>query len=93
MEDLKNIISELVGIRKDQNLKNLTDDCIMDCSVRIFNTFIMNGKFPEFKPKRKDEPATSSQIWRLKKEGQDIPKGLTKREASAIIKKLKGDTK
>ena len=33
--------------------------------------------------------ATKSQIWRIKKEGKEVPEGLTKMEASKIIDKLK----
>lgn len=38
----------------------------------------------------KDELPTEKQIYAIKKSGREIPAGLTRKEASEIIKKIKG---
>lgn len=58
--------------------------------IKPINSFKKEETKPRFTPMEKKDPATSSQIWRLKHEGVPIPEGLTKKEANIMIKNLKG---
>jgi len=102
MEDLQNIIKELIEVRKNLKLTKLSDDIILDCSTRIFISQNIQrekeqhqqGQYPkkEFtgQLKNPNEPATSKQIYLLKKLGftEDTSK-ITKIEASQLIKEAK----
>lgn len=95
-QELKNIIKELRELINESNL-HLTDSELMDYALRIYNTNEIN-KFKNIQkpytrpkdsinpiPKNEDEP-TKSQIWKLKNLNITIPAGLTKNEASKLIK-------
>lgn len=83
MEELKDIIKEIQSYKTKLNLRNISDDIILDCSVRIFNS-------NNIKSKKEDKPnqnlATEKQKSLLKKfkYSGDIS-NLTKKEASVLI--------
>ncbi len=97
MEKLKEIIKNLKKIRESEKL--LVDDGVLfENSVKIF----LSEKIQEFKErnimevrkekkknKLKEEPATKKQIDYLIGLGIEIPKGLTKKEASKLIEENK----
>lgn len=87
MDELKDIAREMIKIRKELKLDKLSDDALMDCSVRIFNTHIMNDKHPKIQSPK--EPATKNQIGFLKTRNIKISEGLTKMEAHQMISKIK----
>ncbi len=98
MEELKNIIKELQSYRTSIGL-DVSDDKILDCAVRLYNTVkIENNKqgnkhFTSFDPQSKFffSPASREQIFFLNKLGYngDASK-LTKFEARKLIGELKG---
>lgn len=97
MENLKNIIKEIQGYREELNLKSLSDDMILDCSVRILNTLAIEtnrqGKRytnPIDSPPINFIPASKEQVNFLIGLGykEDTSK-LSKSQANFIIKKLK----
>jgi hypothetical protein len=83
MEELKNIIKEIQSYKKLFGM-NISDDMILDCSTRIFNSG--NIKNDSIKKESKEEKATEKQIGLLRKLKYpgDTSK-LTKREASKLI--------
>lgn len=85
MEDLKNILKELIRIRLELDLNELQDNVLFDAGVRIFNSQKINFE----KKDNSEELATSKQLFFLKKQGIEIPEGLTKREAITMIKEIK----
>ena len=97
MENLKNLINELKCYRDELGLKKLSDDMILDCSTRIFNSQNIlsqsQGQYPkkqfqekEIKLKNPNAPASQKQIYALKKLGIPNPEELTMLEASQVIK-------
>jgi hypothetical protein len=80
MEELKNIIKEIQGYKKALSIV-LSDDMILDCATRIFNSMNLNNK-----KESKEEKATDKQISLLKRLNYkgDISV-LTKKEASVLI--------
>lgn len=90
MEELKFIIKEIQSYKTNLNLKNLSDDMILDCSVRIFNSNNIESK-KENKSDKKPNiiPATEKQkklLRKLKYDG-DLD-SLSVKEASMLIDKL-----
>lgn len=89
MEDLKDIIKEIKTYKKELELNNLSDDNILRCATDIFNSQnIQEAK----QGKKKGEPATDRQKFRLKKLGFD-DENITKQEAFEIIKESKAKNK
>ena len=93
---LKDIVKELNEIRVSEDLRDLEDNMLMDCAVRIFNSQSINSQKnasnPLNKPYTIDKPTTNELITQkrrdfLEKSGfeGDISK-LTKEEARQIIK-------
>ncbi len=79
MEELKNIIKELQSYKKSLGM-NLSDDMILDCATRIFNS----GNIKQ--DSKKEESATEKQIGLLKKlRYKGDTSILTKKEASKLI--------
>ena len=86
MEDLKNIIRELKGYKQTLFL-NASDDMILDCATRIFNSQnIEHSKKLEISEKPTLQP-TTKQI-KILKENKKYRDGLTRAEASGIIDEL-----
>ena len=82
MENLKNIIKEILSYRKELNF-NPSDDTILECSTRIFNSMNINKNKIEISDR--DNKPTEKQINTLKKLGvKDIDK-LTRNECTKII--------
>lgn len=85
MEDLKHIIIEMKKICLEQGLKP-SDDMVLDCSTRIFNS--PRHQSDSYEPPV--EKATSKQIWFLKKNGYEGDyENMTKAEASHFINEIK----
>ena len=83
MENLKDIIKEIQDYKKILSMQNLTDDNILDCSVRIFiSQNIANGK----KSNGNLEPATSKQLSLLNSLGIRHSDNISKRDAVYLIK-------
>jgi hypothetical protein len=82
MEELKNILKEIKSYKISLGLNNLSDDMILDCGTRIFNSTNLNNK----KIEEKYDNATEKQINLLKRLNYkgDISV-LTKKEASVLI--------
>ena len=96
MEDLINIIKELKKFKELENLK-YDDNQILICATKLFisyniqNQKTINVPFPkeDFKLKNPNDSATEKQIFLIKKMGVDIPKNMTKLEASKLIQEAK----
>lgn len=94
MEDLKNIILEIIKYRSKEF--NPSDDIILDCATRIFNS--QNAIFRKkpyveglANPTTKEEKASAAQINLLYNLEADFDADkITKKEAYHLIKKLKG---
>jgi hypothetical protein len=84
MEELKNILRELQSYKKLLNL-NISDDMILDCSVRIFNSMNINKDRKETMPEKEDKitDKQKSMLKRLNYKGDCSV--LTKKEASILI--------
>lgn len=83
MEDLHNIIKEMKGYKLE-----VDDDSILECATRIF---ISNNisKQKAFEPRDNSNEPTKSQVWYMNKNKITIPEGMTKGEASGVIKEHK----
>ena len=97
MEKLWEIVKELKKIRTEE-LHLITDDAILENSVKIYNTwYIQNTRSSKGIFERKDikkelEPATSKQIELIRKLNKNVvPAGISKKDASDFIGKLKGE--
>lgn len=96
MENLKNIIRELIKIRKEEGLEHFEDNILFDAAVRIFNAQNIEHqkqytpKYPTQKYTKEsygyDNKPTEKQINFLKKSGYDGDISiLTKLEAKQLI--------
>lgn len=98
-EELKEIIKEMKEVINDEKL-NILDKDLLEFSIRIMNTNIITINKPN-KLRNEQSPqeylentggkelATKNQISFLIKQGTPVPKGLTKKEAWALINKKK----
>lgn len=88
MEDLKEIITEIVGYKKTIKGFNPSDDTILECSTRIFNTGRMHyGETASDNPENAPMTglATKKQKDWMDKHKVKYPKEITKLEASKLI--------
>ena len=83
MENLKEVIREIIKYRDELNLRNLSDDKILEAGVSIF----LSGNVE----KEKEQPASDKQKWFLKKIGIKFPSDVSKREAFKLIQENKND--
>lgn len=88
MEKLTNIINELKEILKDTDLTEVTQNVFLEQAIKIYlSDKIQENKKENIKEikKQSEELATEKQVYTLKKLRIDVPKDLTKKEASEII--------
>jgi hypothetical protein len=90
MEELKNIIKEIQSYKNSLSLNNLSDDMILDCSVRIFNSQNIESNHTKKESQTNQEIlATPKQINLLKKlKYKGDFSQITKKEASALIDEM-----
>jgi hypothetical protein len=91
MEELKNIIREIQSYKNSLSLNNLSDDMILDCSVRIFNSQNIESNHNPKKESQTNQEilATAKQINLLKKlKYKGDISTITKKEASALIDEM-----
>jgi hypothetical protein len=91
INELRQIIQELKQVIKEENL-NITHSEILDISVRIMNTGVMNKpkQFNNLKnesPKPDFEPPTQAQIKACKKLNITIPEGASKGDVWKLMNK------
>lgn len=99
-EELKEIIKEMKEVINDEKL-NILDKDLLEFSIRIMNTNFITFNSKKNILKNEQSPreylentggkelATKNQISFLIKQGTPVPKGLTKKEAWALINKKK----
>lgn len=92
MKKLKEIIEELKEIRTETKTK-VSDEILFENAVKLFISKKISEDRKESKldnelPNSK-QPATKKQLWRLKQLKIEIPKDITKFEASKLIDKYK----
>jgi hypothetical protein len=91
MEELKNIIREIQSYKNSLSLNNLSDDIILDCSVRIFNSQNIESNHNTKKESQTNQEilATPKQVNLLKKlRYKGDFSNITKKEASALIDEM-----
>lgn len=99
-EKLIQIINELIEAIKDSNIDTVREEIVFQEAIRIYNTQQINMKksyqknyYSKEKTTSpynfKEDPATDKQKYAIKQAGKQIPAGLTKIEASRIIKQIK----
>lgn len=94
--ELKNIIQDVIKIKEELKL-NFSDDTLLDCSTRIYNSqnaiYRKNQEDKTYDNKKVDtgEKASVAQINLLYKLNATFdPDTITKHEAYNLIRKLKG---
>lgn len=83
MENLKEIIQEIKSYRKDLGM-TFSDDTILECGTRIFNSMNINNSKEEIK----NQPATDKQLRYLDRLGYKGSLKITKEEAKVLIEEL-----
>lgn len=77
--EIDTIIKALKIACDDNACKDVSDDMVLDCATRIFNTKKMNGKG--------GDGATEKQITTMKKLNIEFKDGINKKDASDLIGK------
>jgi len=93
MEQLKDILREVISYKDDLNMPKLSDDMILDCACRIFNSQNIQERKKSNQPEKgnengQDESVTPGQrkfLSDIGYEGEKID-SLTKTEAHHILK-------
>lgn len=102
IDKLKQIVQDFQEIKKETKLKELSDDMLFDCAVRVFNSSNINNSKSNNFTKPGPAPtnnidnkalATENQISYLKRLKVKIPDGLTKLEAIGLIDQAVKDSK